>query len=43
MNVNLVSLILILDYVKNGDVCSYSPPNDYSGCCKKYKTSGGCD
>ncbi len=43
MNASLVTLNLILDYVQDGDICSYSPPIDNSGCCKKYKPSGTCE
>ena len=43
MNANLVTILFILDYEKDGDVCSYSPPSDYSGCCSKYNPSGTCE
>lgn len=38
---NSVSLLSNIDYVKNGNVCVYSPPNDYSACCKAYDSNTG--
>lgn len=41
-NVNTVLLEFYVDYVKNGNVCTYAPPADNSDCCKTFLPSGEC-
>lgn len=40
-NVNTVILTFIIDYVKSGDICAYSPPSSNAGCCKSFSPKNG--
>lgn len=41
-NVNTVQLFVNIDYVLAQGTCIYSPPTDYSSCCKAFLPSGEC-
>lgn len=41
LNANIVTYHDNVDYVKNGNICTYSPPTDNSDCCKSYVYPSG--